>query len=79
MKVSGHKDNAGVFILARTFLPKFTPLSKYYATKKFWFREEINKSKIVLLKIATVEHLGDLFTEGIPKAIFEYLWNKVMG
>ena len=33
----------------------------------------------MLLKITAVEQLGDLFTNGIPRAAFEYLQNKVMG
>ena len=37
------------------------------------------KRKILLLKTATIEHLGDLFTKGIPKGTFEYLRNKIMG
>ena len=79
MKVSGHKDNAGVFILARTFLTKFTPLSKHYVTMTIWFCENINKQKIALLKIATTEQLGYILTKGVPISTFEYLRNKIMG
>ena len=49
MKVSVHEDNAGELILARTFPPKFTPSSKYDATKRIWFCEEINKTDIIQL------------------------------
>ena len=76
MKFSIHKDNAGALILARNVPPKFTPHSNYYATKTIWFCEESNKRKIALLKIATVEYLGDLFTKGLLISTFEYLWNK---
>ena len=79
MKISVHKDNYGVLILSRTFPQKFTPRSKYYATKTILFREEINKRKIVLFKIAAVEQLGDLFTKCLHIATFEQLWNKVTG
>ena len=71
MKVSVHKDSYGALILARTSPTKFTPNSKYYETKTIWFHEEINKRKIVLLKIATTEQLVDLFTEVLPKSNFE--------
>ena len=71
MKVSVLKDNAGAIILARTLPQKFTPCSKYYVTKTIWFREEINKREIVLLKIATIEHLVDLFTKVLPRSTFE--------
>ena len=54
MKFYVHEDNAGALFLARNFPPKFTPRSKYYATKSIWFHEENNKRKIALLKIATI-------------------------
>jgi hypothetical protein len=79
MKVSVHEDNAGALILAKTLPPQFTPRSKYYATKTIWFREEINKRKIQLLKISTIEQLGDMFTKGLPRQTFEYLRKKIMG
>ena len=68
IKVSVHKDNDGALILSRTFPPKFTPRNKYYATKTIWFIEDINKRKITLIKIATTEKLGDLFTEYIARS-----------
>ena len=79
MKVYVHQDNAVALILDRTLTPKFTPRIKYYATKMIQFCEENNKRKIALLKIATTEKLGDLFTKGLPRATFEYLPNMIMG
>ena len=79
MKVFFHKDNAGALILSRTLPPKFTSRSKYYATKTIWFCEKINKMNIALLKIATTEHLGELFTKGLPRATLKYLRNNIMG
>ena len=79
MKVSVHEDNAGALILAKTLPPQFTPRSKYYATKTIWFREEVNKRGIFLLKIETLEQLGDIFTKGLPRQTFEYLRKKIMG
>ena len=79
MNVSIHEDNAGALVLARTLPPQFTPRSKFYAAKMIWFREEINKRGIKLLKIDTVEQLGDIFTKGLPRATFEYLRKKIMG
>ena len=56
MKVSVNEDNLGALVLAETLPPQFTPRSsKYYATKTIWFREEINKRVIKLLKIDTTE------------------------
>ena len=79
MHVSIHEDNAGALVLAETIPPQFTLRSKYYAIKTAWFREEVQKRKNKLLKIDTVEQLGDLFTKGVPKVTFEYLRKKIMG
>ena len=79
MYVSVHEDNAGALVLAETIPPEFTPRSKYYAIKTVWFREEIVKRGIKLLKIDTVEQLGDIFTKGLPRATFEYLRKRMMG
>ena len=78
INVSIHEDNAGALVLAETIPPQFTPRSKYYAIKTVWFREEVQKRGIKLLKIDTVEQLGDIFTKGLPKATFEYLCKKIM-
>ncbi len=60
-------------MLAETLPPQFTPRGKYYATKTIWFREEINKRRIKLLKVETSEQLRDMFTKGLAKFTFEYL------
>jgi hypothetical protein len=73
MHVSIHEDNAGALVLAETIPPQFTPRSKYYAIKTVWFREEIQKCGMKLLKIDTIEQLGDIFTKGLARAPFEYL------
>ena len=79
MHVSIHEDNAGALILAETLPPQFTPHSKFYAIKTIWFREQIVLRGIKLLKIDTIEQLGDIFTKPLPKVTFEYLWKKLMG
>ena len=79
MHVSIHEDNAGALVLAETLPPQFTPRSKWYACKTIWFREEIVKQSIKLIKIETAEQLGDLFTKSLPKVTFEYLRKKLMG
>ena len=79
MHVSVHEDNAGALILAETLPPQCTHRSKYYATKTVWFREEISKRKVKLLKIETKEQLGDLFTKGLFRPQFEYLRSIMMG
>jgi hypothetical protein len=79
MKLSVHEDNSGALVLAKTLPPQFTPRSKYYAIKTIWFREEIHKRCVQLLKIDTVEQLGDIFTKGLVQVTFEYLWKKIIG
>lgn len=79
IQVSIHEDNAGALVLAETSPPQFTSRSKHYHTKTIWFREEIVKHGIKLLKISTTEQLGDLFTKGLPKPGFEHLRKKLMG
>ncbi len=79
MKVSVHEDNSGASVLAETLPPQFTPRSKYYATKTIWFREEIHKWGIKLLKIDTSEQLGNIFTKGLAQPTFEYLRSKIIG
>ena len=66
-------------ILAQKLPPEYTPRSKHYHTKTIWFREECVKRGIKLLNIETIEQLGNLFTEGLPKITFEYLRCKLTG
>lgn len=79
MHIAIHEDNAGALILAKTVPPQFTPRSKHYAIKTHWFREQIIKRGIELVKIETLEQLGDIATKCIPQAQFEYLRKKLMG
>jgi hypothetical protein len=79
MNVSIREDNAGALVLAETLPPQFTPRSKHYAIKTIWFQEQIVLRGIRLVKIDTVEQLGDMFTNGLPGATFEYLRKKLMG
>lgn len=67
MHVSIHEDT-GALVLEETIPPEFTSRSKYYAIKNVWFYEEIQKQCIKLLKIDTVEQLGDILTKGLPRA-----------
>ena len=78
INVSFQVDNAGALILDTNFLCQLIPRSKYYATKIIWFREDIVKRRINLLKIDNVDHLGDLFTKGLTITTFECLIKKIM-
>jgi len=70
-KVSINKDNAGALVLAQIIPSQFTPCSKYFAIKNVWFREDIQKQGVMLLKVTTVEQLEDIFTKGLPRATLE--------
>ncbi len=79
MHVCIHEENVGALILADTLPPQYTPRSKHYHIKTIWFRELIKKLKIKLVKIETVEQLGDLFTKALSRVQFEYLRKNLMG
>ena len=78
MKVSIHEDYASVLVVAETH-PQFTPTSKHYASKKIWFRKLIVLRGIKLLKIDTIEQLGDMLTKELPRVTFEYMKRKLLG
>ena len=77
MNVSIHEDNSGALVLAKTLPPQFTPRSKYYAIKTIWFCEEIFKRDVQLLKIDTAKKLGDIFTKGLTRFVFESISEKI--
>jgi hypothetical protein len=78
MNVSIHEDNLGALVLAKTLPPQFTPRSKYYAIKTIWFCEEIFKRDVQLLKIDTAKKLGDIFTKGLTRFVFESISEKIL-
>ena len=79
MNVSIHEENSGALVLAETLPPQCMPRIKHYAIKTIWLCEQIVQRRIKLLKIDTVEQLGDLYTEGLPRSTFEYLQGNLMG
>ena len=79
MNVPIHEDDAVALIFTKTLPPNFIPRSKCYDSKTIWLCEEINKRGIKLLKIDTVEKMGDIFTKGFPRATLEYPQKKIMG
>ena len=76
MNVSIHEDNAGALILAQTLPPQYTPRSKHYHIKTVWFREEIVKRGINLVKIETVEQLGDIFTRRVLVELLSNIFER---
>ena len=78
MNISIHDDNPGALVVAKKLPPEFTPRSKYYVIKTH-FCEEICKRCIQVVKISTIEQLGDIFTKGLSRPTFEYLQKKLLG
>jgi hypothetical protein len=65
MHVRIHEDNAGTLTLGKLEPRRKTPRSKHYAVKYHWFREHLIPRNIELVKIASVNQLGDIFTKGL--------------
>jgi hypothetical protein len=74
-----HKDNVGALTLGKMEPQRMTPRSKHYKIIYHWFREQIGPRQIKLVKIATNEQLGDLFTKGLTNVKFSKLQKKLMG
>ena len=74
-----HEDNVRALTLGQLEPRRITPRSKHYALKYHWFREELKPRKITLIKIATEDQLGDIFTKGLSPVLFSRLRKKLMG
>ena len=79
MNVTIHEDNAAALILANTLPPEYTARSKFFHLETVWFREECVRRGVSIVKIETKEQLGDIFTKGLTKHVFEYLRKKLCG
>ena len=79
MHITFHEDNVGTLILGQLEPRRMTPRSKHYAVKYHWFREHLIPCKITLVKIATNEQLGDIFTKGLNRIAFQRLRKMLMG
>ena len=79
VNITIHEDNSGALVLANTIPPEYTSRSKFYHIETIWFREQIVTRGIEVVKIETTEQLGDIFTKGLTKEVFEYLRKKLCG
>jgi hypothetical protein len=79
MHVKVHKGNVGTLILGKLEPGQMTLCLKHYAVKYHWFHEQISPCGVDLVKIATQDQLGDLFTKGFVKISFEQLQKRLMG
>jgi hypothetical protein len=79
MHIKIHEDNVGTLILGQLEPQRMTPRSKHYAVKYHWFWEHLIPQKIQLVKIASTDQLGDIFTKGLDKIAFQRLRKMLMG
>ncbi len=79
MHVKVHEDNVGTLILGKLEPGRIIPCSKHYAVKYHWFHEQIGPRGVDLVKIATQDQLGDLFTKGLVKISFKQMQKRLMG
>jgi hypothetical protein len=79
MHIKIHEDKIGTLILGQLEPRRMTPCSKHFAVKYNWFQKHLVPCKIQLVKIATKDQLGDIFTKGIDKATFKNLQKMLMG
>jgi hypothetical protein len=70
LHIKRHEDNIGALSLGKMEPWRMTPRSKHYTIKYHWFREQNGSHQIKLVKIATDEQLGDLFTKGLTNVKF---------
>ncbi len=71
MHIKIHKDNGSTPILGQPEPKQMTPHSKHHAVKYYCFCKHLVTQKIQLVKITTTDQLGDLFTKGLEKVVFE--------
>jgi hypothetical protein len=79
MHIKIQEDNVGTLIFGQLEPRRMTPRSKHYPVKYHWFWEHLAPCKIQLVKIATNNQLGDIFTKGPNKASFKNLRKMLMG
>ena len=79
MHVRIFEDNVGALTLAGLEPRRMTPRSKHYAIKYHWFCDQVAQRRIRLVKIATKDQLGDIFTKGLPHSTFAHLRSLLMG
>ena len=79
MHIKIQEDNVGALTLGKLEPRRMTPRSKHYAVKYHWFCEDIGLQNIQLVKISSCDQLGDLFTKGLSRVLFQGLQKQLMG
>jgi hypothetical protein len=71
------EDNNGALTLAT--VPRMTPRSKHIAVPYHFFREHVANGSLQILKIASENNKGDIFTKGLDRNKFHTLRFLLMG
>ena len=71
------EDNSGALEMGR--VDKYRPRTKHLNLKLHHFRSYINKKRISIIKIASIDQPTDLLTKPLPEEIFVKLRKKIMG
>ena len=71
------EDNNGALTLAT--VPRMTPRSKHIAVPYHFFREHVANGSLQILKIASENNKGDIFTKGLDHNKFHTLRFLLMG
>jgi hypothetical protein len=79
MHVRIHEDNVGALTLGQLEPRRMTPRSKHYAVKYHWFREHLGPRNIDLVKIASGDQLGEIFTKGLGAIAYTRVRKQLMG
>ncbi len=66
-----YEDNQACIILATTDPPRHTPQSRTIAVKYHWFRSQLSKETIRIVKIDGKKQRANILTKALPRAQFE--------
>jgi hypothetical protein len=75
------EDNRAAQILASSNPTQFTPHSRYYSTKMWWFKEHMvtDRRTVTISSIASEDNIADIMTKPLPRPAFERLRKRISG
>jgi hypothetical protein len=75
------EDNRAAQILASSNPTQFTPRSRYYSTKMWWFKEHMitDHRSVTISSVTTENNIADIMTKPLPRPAFERLRKRISG
>ena len=70
-KATVHEDNQGALILDNLETGGYTPRSKFYALKLYWFRSWLKPKEIEIKFVATLLQKANYLTKSLPPIPFQ--------